>query len=637
MNERYPLPRLNKLTIHGFDLYKCPYEIEFSKSLNIVFGTNGLGKTTLLTIIQYAIIGPYKGALEARNYDGKQKIRRPMFQKNYFRNRMNQINENAYVEIEFTLGKDIYRVIHSLYEHRLLKVIINNEELLGESVLYENYENKYFTNKTEVLSKFLINSYHTRMVESSGFPDENSLITMITEVMFFSEDRKYVFWDESLSTLLISKYFIDKNAYLGYEKAQQLVKMYDSQMRLKTYEMSFIKKFLGEDSIENESTPKKSQIEERISLSKLQNVQGEIKSMNETINKLDKQLNAFDKERIENRIKYENICSRIAELDNIWYSNIFPDDYQESYNRYVPSIINGECPFCNSVGKVEYVQINKCFFCGEEIKVKEKVNLLEIDIERKNKEMEKKIVEKNYETIKNEIFKSKREKTTCEIELNSLIEKETSLKKELGSENNENYIKYRKMELEKEELTRLLKEAKENEKVMRKGIDECVYEYFRSYSKTFCKYAYSFFGAKQTVNLKLVGDEEDKLFQFQLNGKNRESYYDLSESQRIFVDLSYRLSVLEFFHKSAYFICETPDSTLDILFEDNAVKTFSNYIKSGNTIFLSANARNSNLINLLMNEFSESTKIINLLDISNIDRFGDVDLNKLDIAKYLRR
>ena len=634
MSEKYPLPKLGKLNIYEFDLYKCPLKIEFSDKLNIIFGTNGLGKTTLLTIIQYAIIGPYRGALRARNYDSKQKITRPMYQKSYFRNRMIQINENSYVEILYKLGKDNYQVVHSLYENKLLKVIINGEEISGESVLYDNYEGKYFSNKNEELDKYLINSYHKHIVESSGFPNENSFITMITEVMFFSEARKFVFWNKSLSNLLMSKYFIDKNAYLEYEKAQQLIKMYDSQARLKIYEMSFIKKFLGEEPIENDSV--KTDI---TGLSQLEAVQEEIKKLSDIISNLEKQLNILDKERIENRVGYENICSRISELDNIWYNNVFPDDYQEFYYRYVPSILNGKCPFCNSIGRVEQKQIDKCFFCGDQIKIKEKVNLLQIDTEIKNKELGKRAFESNYEIIKNEIAKIKKEKTAREIELNMLIEKETVLKRQLGTENNENYKKYRKLELEEEELNRQLKEAKENECKMRKEIDEYVFEFFQTYSKVFHKYAHSFFGNMHKINLMLVGDKEDeeKLLQFQLNGKNRETEFDLSESQRIFVDLSYRLSVLEYFHINSYFICETPDSTLDLLFEDNAVKTFSNYIESGNTLLLSANARNSNLINLLIKKFRENNSIINLLEISNVNKLGEFDLDKLEIARYLRK
>ena len=53
MEIKYYLPKLKELHIYNFDLYKCPLDIQFSSRLNLVFGTNGLGKTTLLNILQY--------------------------------------------------------------------------------------------------------------------------------------------------------------------------------------------------------------------------------------------------------------------------------------------------------------------------------------------------------------------------------------------------------------------------------------------------------------------------------------------------------------------------------------------------------------------------------------------------------
>lgn len=54
-NEFY-LPILDKVTIYDYSLYKCPFEIDFSSKLNIIYGTNGIGKSTLLMIILFSII-----------------------------------------------------------------------------------------------------------------------------------------------------------------------------------------------------------------------------------------------------------------------------------------------------------------------------------------------------------------------------------------------------------------------------------------------------------------------------------------------------------------------------------------------------------------------------------------------------
>ncbi len=50
MNKFY-LPRLEEIVITDYGLYKCPLKITFNSKLNVIFGTNGTGKSTLLMLI----------------------------------------------------------------------------------------------------------------------------------------------------------------------------------------------------------------------------------------------------------------------------------------------------------------------------------------------------------------------------------------------------------------------------------------------------------------------------------------------------------------------------------------------------------------------------------------------------------
>ena len=159
MSKKYPLPKLEYMDIEGYDLYKCPMVIDFNKKLNIVFGTNGLGKTTLLTMIQYAIIGPYCGAQKSRNYGGEQKKRRPIYEKGFFRNRMNEINKQAFVRMRFTINNDKYDVKHSLYKHSLISAVCNGRKIEGEEINYDTYETKFFSKKNINLDKYLIRNF----------------------------------------------------------------------------------------------------------------------------------------------------------------------------------------------------------------------------------------------------------------------------------------------------------------------------------------------------------------------------------------------------------------------------------------------------------------------------------------------
>ncbi|CYV89218.1 AAA family ATPase [Streptococcus suis] len=632
MEFNYYLPKIKRLTIENFDLYNCPLEIEMSDKLNVIFGTNGLGKTTLLNIIQYSIIGPYTGKVEFRNYKDQQKSKRPVFDKDYFRSRMQIPSEKATVEVEFTIAGSAFLTRHSLYSHRLICFSVDGVDYKEKEkeLDYDKYEKKYFSSVDDnSLRDSLINKYHEALIKASLFPDINSFILMLTEIMFFSESRHFTFWDENLSKLVLSK-FMPRDKYFEYNETQKLIKKYDSQSRLKSYKMSMVKDFLGDDLTQTTN-------KEKYTIRDLEKIESKIKLINNRINENKEILNRRNKERVLNRAEVDKIRTEIAELDKLWYENIFPDSYQEFYDKFVPVINSGICPFCGTEHIESDINILKCFYCKSEIDANSEIDLTTIEIAQKNLQFKNREFDLRYGQIKKEIENIKDVIKNNELELFEATTEQIKIKKQTDLTSNDNMIKYRKLEQEKEKYLELLEKEKQKEARLANDIDKSIKKVFKSFSEIFYKYAHSFLGDDTEVRLELVGKGENTLFKFYLNNSPRESAMSLSESQRIFVDMAFRLSTLEFFHKDTYFMSETPDSTLDYFFEGNAVETFNSYLKSGNTLFLSANARNSSLVNLLIEKNKDSVNFINLLRISRLASNHYDNIDNLDIYQLLRR
>lgn len=634
--KKYPLPVIQKLKIENYDLYKCPLNIDFSNKLNVFLGTNGMGKTTLLSIIQYSIIGPYNDSMQQRNYKGEAKQRRPMLTKYFFRNRMNNVSEDAKVTVVYKLASDTYEVCHSLFKNSLLYFKLNNEYIHGEYFEYETYENSYWKNKKDSVENSLIKKYHDSIEKSCSMPDINAFIRMITNIMFFTESRKYVFWDDETSKILMSKYFMDRDKYHEYEVIQNQIKMIDSKLRLKSYEMSMLRKFMKKDNLEEEIRDiKENQKSKEFNVAEYDKIIEEITSIQEEQEISNKELNKLNKKLIEEKIKFNDICSKMNELDELWYSNLFPDDYNEKYSKYAPLMINSVCPFCGKIHDFN-VRLENCILCDNNIDIKEKVDLESIDIKIKNlTNLKKQVI--------NNISKFETERKSVEkkiIELENEINKKNILKNELGIKignvDDTNVINYMNYQKEKEALNNELLALKNKETEKRIVLDKEILNIFNDYKQTFYVYSKSFFGTNKKINLELVGDKEDSLFRFSLDDYIRENELELSESQRIFLDLAYRFSILTFFHTTSYFFCETPDSTLDIIYEKNAVKTFSNYIDSGNVLYLTANARSSTLISLLIEKYADDVCIVNLFNISRNGNMDDPILKLLPIFKYIK-
>jgi len=329
---RYPLPDLKEIKIQNYDLYKCPLCITLEKNINIVFGANGLGKSTLLHIIQYSIIGPYYESIKTRSYLGEQRTRRPIFDRDFFRLRMNAQKEDATVVVCFLLNNNVFVVEHSLYDNILLSVNVNGKSLIGEIIAYHKYEDLYFSpekkrpaSSKDVLSKTLIYAYHNILVQTTGLPDIESLITMLTECMFFTENREFTFWNGDLSNMIISKYFMDQEGYKNFVAEQQNVKQYDSQQRLKTYEISFIRRFLDKNQSSNDC---------EYTSDDLSQINDELHKVEMSISQIRKKINSYENENIDIRLSIEDIKSQIETLEASWYRAVFPNPYKGAFEKY---------------------------------------------------------------------------------------------------------------------------------------------------------------------------------------------------------------------------------------------------------------------------------------------------------------
>ena len=119
MNKFY-LPRLEEIVITDYGLYKCPLKITFNSKLNVIFGTNGTGKSTLLMLILFSIIGPYRGGIKTKTRNEQRKDNRPLYDEDFFINRVIQFEDMAQVTSKFYINGDKYAVS---YTHLTLPTI----------------------------------------------------------------------------------------------------------------------------------------------------------------------------------------------------------------------------------------------------------------------------------------------------------------------------------------------------------------------------------------------------------------------------------------------------------------------------------------------------------------------------------
>lgn len=628
-NEFY-LPILDKVTIYDYSLYKCPFEIDLSSKLNIIYGTNGVGKSTLLMIILFSIIGPYRGTTKTQIRLEKRRDSRPLYDQDFFKDRMTEVSEKAKVVSVFHVNNNTYQVTHSLFDETLLEVVVNGTLLSGQIGKYKDYENKYFKNNDDSYKSYLIYNYQTSLSATTLLPGGiNTLINMMQDVMLFDEDRSLTFWNINLQELIIGKYIVDASYYEQFCTQKLNTKAAESAYKKSSETHNFMLKFLKREKERlKEEGLDTANIDLTIELNTLQN---DIESLNEKIlaEKLIYERKNSDLLQLMNR--EEKLKEKNSELNDKWYSNILPDSYNNYYKRFSPKMLSNVCPICGNKHNFD-LKTEQCIICGEKIHIEKNVDILKLDIERGDNTNKLTKIRNEIQLLKNEINEISSTITSYKkiiSEKNSRINK---IQIYLNPDNPNDLDEQRlaRAQQDRDIALQKMNSEKLKENQMRKKIEETLAQNFDVFRKVFLNYAVSFFGKGYAVNLKLpisdINESDDDnilrdlMITFILNEKRRDDCYMLSESQRIFTDFAFRFSILTTYHNKSFFICETPDSTLDMFHEKNAVNTFKRYIDSGNSLILTANARKSSLISNLYKAFPK--KDVNVIDLTEMSVYS---------------
>ena len=645
------LPSLLSLNVKNFSLYPnnggLDFNYDFKNGLNLIIGGNGTGKTTLTKLIKYALIGHYREMTDVSTYQKERRQKRPEYPKNYYRNRMDSQfinNSMAEVTLNFKINDIEFIVTRNIYEIKLTRALYIQSgeviEIKGELITQDKYEKLEVKDK----SKYLQYNYENIVAQTASIADFDGIIFFVNEILYFGEDRKLILWDWDLQEELSSKYFNDFK--LDKERKNLLLdqKYQDTLGRQTSEEIKAIR-----DAI-------KRVVDKEKNISQ-QNPYNKLNELKQKLEREENKINFIQKRRVEltesrkylnsNRIKNTqevNIIDRDITTEEEKIHNIIWRNKNPKYEIYVKHInSNHSCPACNQALKdVEIQDIlgydENCFVCHKPIKNYDKKSPIILDLQNKKNEInvelrntEKEIIEieKELDTLDTDfnkldisLFNLRSQIRTLDFELNQA---QSTKDKTVDS----NDFKY-KLELEIKELEEARKKHQEESKKysdevakISNQMNDKKAEILKELSQIFSTFASSFLGVScRLISEDVVIEKGKKVRVFlPLVGNEiipRGEPEEFSESQRFFIDLSFRMSLLNLFYKqSSFFICETPDSSLDIAYERNAANVFLEYMKQKNSLIITSNLNNSDFLSYLSKNSPEKN-YINLLKIGRV-------------------
>lgn len=655
-------PDLKRIEIIDYSLYsQCPtFSYDFVKGINLIIGGNGLGKTTFLNLIKYALVGRYKNITDIRTYKEKKIERRYCDDYNYFQNRMNKEyknNENAKVVLTFTIDDICIKITRSLYELKIDEVSIitsqNSYNLSGEIITQRKYDLKQINKRSE----FLQYSYESFIAEKCNFSDFDDLLFFINDILTFDESREMLLWNKAVQIPLLSKYFNPPELDREIEELKREIKYYDSLSRHKSEDIRAINKVLDrrENTNKNHSTHTNDIF---LKLSKVknqyENINSQKISLTDTIKKENQLLRDSISRKSQLISEINSIEECLSELRNKIYDKIWIN-LNPKYDIFLKNISNNNsCPLCNNELKSNYLKEritnNHCILCEHELMSQN----TEFNIETTKYENNIKSLLQEKMNIEKLIVSKQKLLTSLENKSNELYIKSLKLKESIhtyeqslqidsSDDNDASSLQIIYDELKELEMLKVnfqnkrdFLKSKLNEKISQ--MEEKVLLSTKDISHIFSEYSNKFLGIYSKLIYDYNPTEGEKMYIPFINTTSRYTSESLSESQSFFVDQSFRFSIIDFFNtnknSNSFYMCETPDSSLDISYEINAAQIFIDFSNKPNTFILTSNLNNSKFIEYIIKN-CRKINYINLLDIGNVSRIQKYNNDLNSISKRI--
>lgn len=353
----------------------------------------------------------------------------------------------------------------------------------------------------------------------------------------------------------------------------------------------------------------------------------------------------INEERIKSCSRNKNAAeAKLSELSVLKlgleteYSKLYLEVFSQKNilnHNLITRIITDGCPICGEKHDSipnrikEFVDNDECPLCGADLKEfnQEGYKLAISNLESADAKLKDIKLQINNETAK--LADLSKTQVELENQLHLLKERKLDLEKILYAASNKMDISSWDERIET--IREFIAVSSKQKNLLQLKMDALTNEYDKLYNNLqttysdievnflpiFRKLAFEFTGLDLYMNLVTVTNDKRKLVKFvlRINDSDRNSEFELSESQRFFIDIAFRMALTMFVgeNKQCTMLIDTPEGSLDIAYETNAGNLFSEYIKNGFNLILTANLNSSGLVQTLAEKTGN-----NLFDLINM-------------------
>lgn len=636
---KYNFIQLKQVIIRNFSLYKKSGHIyEINEPINdgvfCLAGANGLGKTTFLNAINYGLTGvvlaPGKEVLEPSEI----KTINKKYTDRYFIGRIHESEkERAEIELVFCVNGIYFNVCRNFFESDNLRSL--------EIFTKEDNAVKSLVDTTNKSPKQLNEMYQRELASAMAIKNFDYFAFLQLYVFTFDENRRMIFWDERASSHALSIAFnTDIKDSEELIATQREIEKFDSYGRNHRWQATQIEKKIKDLLAKQNEYPDMEKQQKEYDSINLQLIDATKIYENTKIeyNTLLKNLSVLHSEimyKKQERAKLFSIYSepRTKLLQNPYISHSIEKKEccicGSKGDFIAESIENGlykdHCPLCNT--KIDENQSEEQERLVESIEANDRI------ITSKTKEID--VVTKEIEWKKVQLEKAEFEYEKISVTLNNLLEINPLLTENKTGNQGVDYLieVYGK---ERDENIRLSKKSYADRDKLYNKLQSLQDKIETAYSEAklvfvpiFKNLAKSFIGLDLDIDLRR--EKHVQKLVLELQNSARTDSFQLSESQRFFLDIALRMSLAIYLSTSnnpASMLIDTPEGSLDIAYENRVGRMFADFVNDyGQNIIMTANINASQLLislaELCGNKKMKFKRMLDWTDLTLIQKEGE--------------
>jgi AAA domain len=611
-------PILQIVEINGYGMYpginhNGTFKVAFAPGLTLILGANGLGKSTLISILFRSLTGPYDISLPAGSI-GTAELRAAPLNRHLrlgFGARVHDAAVNATVSLTFLLGQRRIQVSRSLEDLTLKGLRVDDSERAATEEAFQQ-----------------------EIIDASHIATFGEWILVLRTLVFFFEDRRSLVWDASAQRQLL------RCLLLTPERARQWAEQEREILELDT-RMRNLQSAVRREQKETADTQRRIQAAPGVTAA-LRAAEASSERLKEEQVQLAESLADKDQARHRHRLDALRAQSEhdqaLQELERARLSAVesrFPSA-DESMRYIVARLMSdGECLVCGTKERktardrlIAAIDQHRCVICDAPVKTREN-SVVDLSVERITGMRErvestaitsatsKKLLDDSARAYDVAIDGLRK----CADSLAEIHEQIQSLVSQLPPEEQaarRQYDDLKGLENRVATMRQTLKEKREAFAEEMNGHREAIRHFAADIKTSFEAAASGFLLEHSGLSWSPVrtpvgqagGDGAEPVdypaFAVELSGSDfstivrRDGPGDVSESQREFIDLAFRMALIHVAaeNKAGTIVIDAPESSLDAVFINRAAAVLAHFANANpfNRLIAASNLAGSELV-----------------------------------------